>query len=226
MANPATSASATKNTTWTVFPTTPRAPRHPSSPYPAASQGYINTVGYGKRSLWPYPPIGEAAQRDPHVPDPTPGLNRPPQSQENASPPVRSAGKFAGRTFHSGGGSQFDGTAPSIVYLKEIGTLVTRTLSRNYLSGVVESRWRVGGITYPSDYGFGPGYHGDAETVWPNNPQVYLKNPGIQPLTSVPATYRYAPNMTNPSYVGYVTVNGPSIGDVGNGYVPGQTPTQ
>lgn len=218
----AQSNASTKNTTWSVFPTTPRAPRTPATAVPGASQGFVNTVGYGRRSLWAYPPIGESAQRDPHVPDPTPGLDRQPQSQANASPAVRSM-RYAGRNFHSGGGSQFNGTAPQVIYLKELGTLVTRSLSRNYLSGVVETRWRVGGIGYPNDYGFGPGYHGDSETVYPNNPQVYLRNPGIQPLTNVPPTYRYAPNMTNPSYVGYVVDNGPSIGDVGNTYTPGQS---
>lgn len=207
--------------TWSVPWATPKAPRTPSQAVPQAQT--LNVVGYGQRSRWPYPPIGEAAQRDPHQPDPTPGLDRKPQSQANASPPVHSSGKFDGKTFHGGGGSQFNGFPPALVYIKALGSLMTRTLARNYLSGNVETRWRVGGVSYPLDYGYGPGYHGDAQTVWPDNPQIYLRNPGIQPLTNAPATYRYAPNMPN-AYYGFMQNNGPSIGDVGNTYVPGQNP--
>jgi hypothetical protein len=207
-------AAQTRNTTWSVPAQTPKAPRTPAVAEPQPLT--YNAVGFGQRALWTYPPIGEAAQRDPHKPDPTPGLDRKPQSQANASPPARSLG-WGGRTWRVAGGSQFNGLAPTVTYIKIIGSLITRSLARNYLSGVQESRWRVGGVSYPLDFGYGPGYVGDSQTLWLDNPQAYLRNPGIFPLTNAPATYRVAPNMPAAAYYGWLAqTNGPGIGDVGN----------
>jgi hypothetical protein len=204
-----------RNTTFSVPPLSAKAPRRPAEANPQPGPQLINMSGYGRRSLWAYPPIGEAAQRDPHVPDPTPGLERKPLSQADADPPVQTT-RYQDRHFAVGGGMQYNGLPASISYIKRIGTLLTRSLSRNLLSGIVEARWRVGGVTYPLDYGYGPGYVGDAQTLWLDNPQAYLRNPGIIPLTNAPATYRIAPNMPTGSYYGWlIQPVGPLIGDVG-----------
>lgn len=212
---------ALKNTTWSVPAVTPRAPREPSTATPQAMQS-LNVTGYGQRSLWPYPPIGEAAQRDPHIPDPVPGLDRPAQSQAVASPQVNKSGTYDGRTFRGGGGIDYSGFPPSVQYIKRIGQMVTSALARSFLYAGMESRWRVGGVTYPLDYGYGPGYVGDAQTLWLDNPQAYLRNPGIRPLAAAPATFRYAPNMPASSYFGWAQNQGPTIADVGNTLPIGQ----
>ena len=211
--------------TWSVPWATPKAPRAPAEALPQPSIGPINMKGYGGRSLWAYPPIGEAAQRDPHAPDPTPGLDRKPESQANASARVATR-KYDERNFGVGDGVTFNGFPTALTYIKRIGSLVTRSLARNYLSGVVETRWRVGGVSYPFDYGYGPGYHGDAQTLWLDEPQAYLRNPGIRPLATAPATYRYAPNMAGATgaYAWLQNV-GPAIGDVGNSVAIGQRMT-
>lgn len=171
-------------------------------------QAVAEQNGYGTRRVggrdFPLAPLGEAARRDPRVPDVVPNAG-PPRSQADASPAV--ARKHG---IGVGDGVAYEGFAPSLIYLKRLGNMVTRALARNYLSGVVESRWRVGGISYPLDFGYGPGYHGDAGTVWPNNPQTYMRNPGIRPIYGVPQTFRYAPNMPS------IQPLGPTIGDFGN----------
>jgi hypothetical protein len=114
--------------------------------------------------------------------------------------------------FGTGDGHSFDGFPPALLYIKRIGQAITKSLARNYLAGVVESQWRLGGVSMPFDrlgMGYGLGYQGDAQTLWFDNPQAYLRNPGIKPLTSVPATYRYV------TLVGSAPV-GPTIGDFGN----------
>ena len=210
------SPTQTRNTTFSVPPLSAKAPRTPAQAYPQPGPQAINTTGYGNRGGLPYPPIGESAQRDPHVPDPTPGLDRKPLSQADADPPVSTVG-WSGHHWAVGGGAAYDGFPASISYIKRIGSLMTRSLARNLLSGIVEARWRVGGVTYPLDFGYGPGYHGDAQTLWLDNPQAYLRNPGIIPLTNSPATYRIAPNMPTGSYYGWLLQPvGPTIGDVGN----------
>lgn len=163
--------------------------------------------GFGARSMWPLPPVGEAQRRDPHIGDPVPNPPHRNADQKNASPPVSKIGKF-----HAGGGIDAVGFAAGAVYLKRIGTMVTRTLSRAYLAGCVDGQWRLGGVGIPFDQwglGYGLGYQGDAQALWLDNPQAFLRNPGIKPLTSVPATYRYV------TLIGSAPV-GPSIADVYN----------
>jgi hypothetical protein len=213
-----------KNTTWSVPAVTPRAPREPATAAPGGAQS-LNLTGYGTRSRWPYPPIGESAQRDPHVPDPVPGLDQPAQSQAVASPQVDKSGTYEGRTFRGGGGVVYNGLPPAVQYIKRIGSMLTSTLARSLVYAQLESRWRVGGVTMPLDYGYGPGYVGDAQTLWLDNPQAYLRNPGIRPLAAAPATYRYAPNMPANAYYGWTQNHGPSIGDVGNTVPIGQRMT-
>jgi hypothetical protein len=168
--------------------------------------------GFGRRSLWPLPPVGEAQRRDPHIGDAVPNPPHANSSQANASPPVARVGGF-----NAGGGVAANGFPAAATYLKLIGRAVTKTLSRAYLAGVVDATWRLGGVSMPFDnwgMGYGLGYQGDAQSVWVDNPQVYLRNPGIKPLTSVPATYRYV------TLIGSAPV-GPSIGDFGNLPTPG-----
>jgi hypothetical protein len=170
--------------------------------------------GFGQRSMWPLPPVGEAQRRDPHVGDPVPNPPHPKSSQANASPPVSKVGKLA-----AGGGADANGFPVGVTYLKRIGSAVTRTLSRAYLAGCVDGQWRLGGVGMPFDHwglGYGLGYQGDAQSLWLDNPQAFLRNPGIKPLTSVPATYRYV------TLVGGAPV-GPSIADVYN-VTPQPTP--
>lgn len=160
--------------------------------------------GFARRSIWPLPFVGEAARRNVYAPDPIPN-DGPPRDQSEASPPVRKIGPL-----HAGGGASFTGIMPELVYLKRIGTLVTRSLARNWLAGAYDARWRVGGVSLPPDFGFGIGHTPAADVIWPNNPQVFMRNPGIRPIAGLPETYRYAPNMPAIQPVG------PSIGDVGN----------
>jgi len=190
-----------------------KIPRPPLNVTPDASEVSTPTYGFGTRSIWPLPPVGEAARRDPHVPDPTPGLQRKPVDQRDISPSVAKVGGM-----HSGGGVALTGQHWQAVYVKRLGNVMTRTLARNWLAGIVDARWRLGGVSYPPDYGYGPGYHGDAATLWPDNPQTYLRNPGIKPMNNVPQTFRYAPNM---SALGGIQSVGPSIADVGNNVAPG-----
>ena len=168
--------------------------------------------GFGSRSLWPLPPVGEAQRRDPHVPDPIPNPPHEKSSQANADPPTRHI-----KGFGTGDGSSYTGFPPVLHYIKRLGQTMTKSLARNYLAGVVDGQWRLGGVSLPFDelgLGYGLGYQGDAQTLWVDNPQVYLRNPGIKPLTSVPATYRYV------TLMGSAPV-GPSIGDYGNLPTPG-----
>lgn len=155
-------------------------------------------VGYGQRGPWPLPPVGESQRRDPHIPDPVPGGNRPIADQRNASPEVRRTGGF-----NADGGIVANGLYSTVVYIKRIGSMMTRSLSREILMGVVDARWRVGGQGYPPEPMMGAftvvgatGYHGDSTTVDPqnkHNPQVTARTPGVRPLYGVPASYRYAP---------------------------------
>lgn len=159
--------------------------------------------GYGMRYGQPLAPVGEAARRDPRIPDAIPGLERPPQSQANASPRVQPNG--AG--WRVDGGSAYDGLPPRVLYVKPIGTLVTRSLARPMLAAQVETIWRVGGVSMPPDFGYGIGAGAAADAIWPNNPQVYLRNPGIRPMLNAPQTFRYAPGMG-------IQPLGPSIADL------------
>lgn len=186
---------------YTRMPRPPVDAQGPDMSYQPASGG-----GYGSRSLWSLPAVGEAARRDPHQADPTPGLHRPPVEVGRVSP---ATGKRGG--MYPGDGYAYDGFPARSSVINPIGSVMTRTLARNQVAGTLEARWRVGGVSYPFDFGYGPGYHGDAQTVWPNNPQVYLRNPGIRPLANVPETFRYAA-------MGGVGIQelGPSIADVGH----------
>lgn len=171
------------------------------------------TKGFGTRSMWPLPPVGEAQRRDPHKGDPVPNPPHPHSSQANASPPVPKIGDLG-----AGGGVTFTGLPPGANYVKRLGSIITRTLARSpLLAGSVDAMWRLGGVGMPFDewgLGYGLGYQGDAQTLWIDNPQSFLRNPGIKPLTSVPQTYRYV------TLVGSMPV-GPSIGDFGNTPPPG-----
>lgn len=171
-----------------------------------------NVPGFGRRSLWPLPPVGEAARRDPHIGDPIPNPPHEGSTLTNASPNVQRV-----KGFGAGGGSGFNGFPPALAYIKRIGTSVTRTLGRQQMTTLVDAAWRLGGVSMPFDQwgmGYGLGFQGDAQSLWLDNPQAYLRNPGIKPLTSVPATYRYV------TLIGSAPV-GPSIGDFGHAPTPG-----
>lgn len=187
--------------------------KQPTDTYVGTAPFLPPAQGVGRRSLWPYPPIGEAQRRDPHIGDPVPNPPHANSSQANASPSVRKVGDFA-----SGGGSSYTGLPPTTLYIKQLGQTITKTLARALLAGTVDAGWRLGGVSLPFDQwglGYGMGYQGDAQSLWFDNPQTYLRNPGIKPITSVPATYRYV------NIVGTAPV-GPSIADVGNTPAPGQ----
>jgi hypothetical protein len=170
------------------------------------------TQGFGRRSLWPLPPVGEAQRRDPHVADPIPNPPHHGSSQANADPQSRKVRGMGGNA-----GSAYSGFPPTLSYIKALGNKMTATLARTFQMGTVDAQWRLGGVGMPFDglgMGYGLGYQGDAQTLWVDNPQTFLRNPGIKPLTSVPATYRYV------TLVGSAPV-GPSIGDFGNLPTPG-----
>lgn len=185
-----------------------KMPRPDNPPNPVYFAG---GAGFGQRSMWPLPPVGESQRRDPHVGDPVPYGNQKPKSQAVVSPQLNTVTTPQGYGARPGGGIVATGYASGRVYLKSLGGIMARTLGKNFLAGIFDARWRVGGVGYPPDFGYGPGYHGDSETLFPNNPQVYLRNPGIIPLTNVPSTYRYAPYIP-----GTVQSVGPSIADVYN----------
>ena len=199
-------------TTWARLP---RPPNTPDGVMIQAGTPQPTPRGMGERSMWVLPPVGEAQQRDPHIPDPYAGGDQT-GDQRDASPSV----KTVNRT-HPGGGIHSDGGLPNaLLYVKHIGRMVTSTLAIATKQGIYESRWRTGGIGYPyfpggtngTQPGFaanvGVGYQGDSQTLWYDNPQTYLRNPGVIPLTNVPATWRYAPG-------GGIQALGPSIADVG-----------
>jgi len=160
----------------------------------------------------PLPPVGEAARRDPHIPDPYPSSSKQPTDQQYASPRTPAVG-FRGRPWHVGGGVNSNGGYPAaLTYVKYIGGVMARTLAKNFQAGNIDAIWRLGGISLPpsSPPGFGyNGFIGDSQTLWPDNPQVYLRNPGVIPLTQGPTFWRYAPG-------GGIQPLGPSIGDIGN----------
>jgi hypothetical protein len=180
-------------------------------PRPPVNQPYIDPLivrGFGTRYLWPLPPVGESQRRDPHMPDPPPQAGRVPVDQADASPSVP-----AKQGFGAGGGVVFNGFPSALQYIKALGFVMQRTLAENYRMGITDGQWRLGGIALPFDrwgLGYGFGYTGDSASLVPDNPQVYMRNPGIRPLSNVPATFRYAPNL------GTAQPLGPSIGDVGN----------
>jgi len=173
-----------------------------------------NTLdGYGRvRQLsGPLPPVGESARRDPHQPDPYPSPRHQPADQQQASPRTPAVG-FRGKPWHVAGGINDNGGYPgALTYVKWLGTLMASNLAKNFAAGNIDAMWRVGGISLPisSPPGFGyNGWVGDAQTLWFDNPQVYLRNPGVIPLTQGPTFWRYAPG-------GGIQPLGPSIGDVG-----------
>lgn len=167
--------------------------------------------GFGSRSIWPYPPVGEAARRDPNKPDPVPNAGGRGVSYHDLSPEVRHVGDL-----HAGGGATYNGFPPSINYVKPIGPAMQRSLGRQQISGNIDAMWRLGGISMPFDawgLGYGFGYQGDSASIWPNNPQTYLRNPGIHPLTNVPPAFR---GPTTMNYIASFQSVGPSIGDIGH----------
>lgn len=160
------------------------------------------------------PPVGEAARRDPHVPDPRPGGSTPIDQQVVS--PRTPAVTYQSRPWHGAGGVQALGYPPGLVYFKTLGTAMARNLATNWKAGIIDAMWRLGGISLPisSPPGFGyNGWIGDSQTLWYDNPQVYLRNPGVIPMTQGPTFWRYAPG-------GGIQYLGPSIGDVGNTYTP------
>jgi len=63
-------------------------------------------------------------------------------------------------------------------YNEVVGPLLTRSLARGMACvDWLTASWRVGGVGYPLDYGFGPGAHYDSTSVG-FDPQFYMR-PGI-----------------------------------------------
>lgn len=66
-------------------------------------------------------------------------------------------------------------------YNEVIGPLLTRSLARGMACvDWLSASWRVGGVGYPLDYGYGPGAHYDSTSV-AFDPQFYMR-PGIYKL--------------------------------------------
>ena len=115
-----------KHTAYTIWARLPRpdgktpdgviVPEVPPMP-PAEGMGERPQLGH-------LAPVGEAARRDPHTPEPYAGGSRV-EDQRDASPEVPRAGKW-----HAGGGVNANGGyAGALVYVKHLGQLITRTLA-------------------------------------------------------------------------------------------------
>lgn len=81
--------------------------------------------------------------------------------------------------FNARRGSQDNGAYANQTFNKVVSHVVTHSLGREILYNWADAQFNVGGpgSGYPLDFGFGPGYHGDA-TVEQGNVQMYMK-PGI-----------------------------------------------
>lgn len=110
--------------------------------------------------LWARPPLGQDAVRNSTQPIPL-NLGNPYQQRIPRNPR----------------GTAFWGEYIGLNYSTGMDHHVMPTLGRQYLYASAYASWAVGGPTYPPDYGFGPGYHGDCMT-----PQFYMR-PGIPPQT-------------------------------------------
>jgi hypothetical protein len=144
------------------------------------------------RDLWPTPALGDWAVRDVSRTAPVAGKDGFGEEENNLEQrvvakdkwkdtgigdpvdPSVSAGLDHNRAIR-GIDTQLD--RPYQTYNKVVGPVVTRSLGRETLYNWQDAQYNVGGVGYPLDYGFGPGYHGDA-TIDQGNVQLYMK-PGI-----------------------------------------------
>lgn len=154
------------------------------------------------RDLWPTPPLGDWAVRDMQNPVPIAGGDgfAPPKRNNlgdrdtddsnggysGASPdstdygvgqPVDTTTSPAFANYRAPRGRDDEGAYSAQKFLKVLNHVVTHSLGRESLYNWADAQFNVGGVGYPRDYGFGPGYHGDA-TLEMGNVQIYMR-PGI-----------------------------------------------
>lgn len=111
--------------------------------------------------LWPTPPLGDAAVRD--------QLNPPPYPQQATYSQV------IPRAMR---GPEFQGEYAMQNYVTGMDHHMIPSLARGMLYTWDDAKFNVGGVSYPLDYGYGPGFHGDCMS-----PQFYMR-PGIKmPVT-------------------------------------------
>lgn len=144
------------------------------------------------RDLWPTPPLGDWAVRDVHKPVPVAGGDGFRMENENleqrfsvsdeiadtgVGEPVNPAISEGAYQYAANRGIADRGAYAETTFNKHIPHLVTHSLGREILYNWADAQFNVGGVTYPLDYGFGPGAHYDA-TLEMGNVQLYMK-PGI-----------------------------------------------
>lgn len=166
------------------------------------------------RDMWPVPALGDWAVRDLNRPipiaggdgfaTPTPnnlqdvvnGISSPDATDRGVGEPVDPTTSPARVSYRAERGLNDQGAYVSLEFHKILNHVVTHSLGRESLYNWADAQFNVGGVGYPADYGFGPGFHGDA-TVEMGNVQFYMR-PGIYtggtPEPQVPASTLY-PNL-------------------------------
>lgn len=149
------------------------------------------------RALWPTPLLGDWAVRDVTRPVPIAGgdgfrqeldnlPDNEPDGEDSPTDDVANtgvgqpvdvsvsqaiAGHYVPRGIEQQGAYEFQ------TFNNIVSHVVTHSLGREILYNWADAQFNVGGVGYPLDYGFGPGYHGDA-TIEQGNVQLYMK-PGL-----------------------------------------------
>lgn len=167
------------------------------------------------QALWPTPPLGDWAVRDMQKTIPLAGGDGFAQPQKNelndldngsSSPdatdygvgePINNTTSPARVNYRAERGVGDQGAYVELHYNKILNHVVTHSLGRESLYNWADAQFNVGGVGYPRDYGFGPGFHGDC-TVEMGNVQFYMR-PGIYrgatPEPQVPPSQLY-PNLS------------------------------
>ncbi len=146
-------------------------------------------------ALWPPPPLGDWAERNMRQPIPIPGgdgfalpdrnnlndlsngISSPDSTDQGIGQPVDSTVNAGMVNARAERGVMDMGAYVSQTFNKVLNHVTTHSLGREFLYNWADAQFNVGGVTYPLDHGFGPGYHGDA-TVEMGNVQLYMR-PGI-----------------------------------------------
>lgn len=144
------------------------------------------------RNLWPTPRLGDWAVRDVQKTVPVAGSHGFELVEDNLpaselthdrwkdtgiGEPVDPSKSAGADHWHALRGIDTQLDRPYQTYNKVLGHLVTQSLGREMLYNWSDAQFNVGGVGYPLDYGFGPGYHGDTPDPR-TNPQTYMR-PGI-----------------------------------------------
>lgn len=147
------------------------------------------------RDLWPVPPLGDWAVRDMNhtvpiaggdgfaVPPPNElhdvinGVSSPDATDVGVGEPIDPTTSPSRVSYRAERGINDQGAYVAQGFNKILNHVMTHSLGREPLYNWADAQFNVGGVGYPLDFGFGPGFHGDA-TVEMGNVQFYMR-PGI-----------------------------------------------